>query len=147
MGANIGEVCSVQRHSNLFCCYCLTSLKKYAPLPLTGVAQWVGHHPTNQKVTGSIPSQGTLLGFRPGPRLGMCERQLIDVFLIHTCFYPSLPLPLRINFKNIFKNLFIDFRERGRERERNIHVREKHRSTASLMLFNWGLNLQLRHVR
>ena len=29
---------------------------------LTGVAPWVGHHPANQKVTGSIPSQGTCLG-------------------------------------------------------------------------------------
>ena len=44
----------------------------------TGVAQWVRHHPANQKVTGSIPSQGTCLGCRPGPQLGACKRQLID---------------------------------------------------------------------
>ena len=29
---------------------------------LTGVAQWVGHCPAVEKVTGSIPSQGTSLG-------------------------------------------------------------------------------------
>ena len=29
---------------------------------LTGVAQLVGHRPTKQKVTGSIPAQGTCLG-------------------------------------------------------------------------------------
>ena len=34
---------------------------------LTGVAQWVGHHPTKQEVAGSIPGQGTCLGHRPGP--------------------------------------------------------------------------------
>ena len=33
---------------------------------LVGVAQWIGHRPVNQRVTGSIPSQGTCLGCRPG---------------------------------------------------------------------------------
>ena len=33
---------------------------------LTGVAQWVGHRPTNQKVTSSIPGQGACLGSWPG---------------------------------------------------------------------------------
>ena len=35
---------------------------------LAGVAQWIRHWPTNQKVPGSIPSQGTCLGCRPGPQ-------------------------------------------------------------------------------
>ena len=48
---------------------------------LTGVAQWVGHHPTNQKVTSLIPTEDTCLGCGPGPQLGACERQLIDVSL------------------------------------------------------------------
>ena len=34
---------------------------------LAGVAQWIEHQPVNQKVTGSIPSQDTCLGFGPGP--------------------------------------------------------------------------------
>ena len=40
---------------------------------LTGVAQWVGHCPTNPKVTSSIPGKGTRLGCGPGPWLG-CAR-------------------------------------------------------------------------
>ena len=34
--------------------------------PLASVAQWIEHQPENRKVTGSIPGQGTRLGFRPG---------------------------------------------------------------------------------
>ena len=37
---------------------------------LTRVALWVGHCPTNRKVAGSIPGQGTCLGCGPGPQLG-----------------------------------------------------------------------------
>ena len=35
---------------------------------LAGVAQWIDGWPTNQVVTGSIPSQGTCLGCGPGPQ-------------------------------------------------------------------------------
>ena len=35
---------------------------------LTGVAQWIECQPANQRVAGSIPSQGTYLGCRPGPQ-------------------------------------------------------------------------------
>ena len=35
---------------------------------LAGVAQWIEHSPANQRVTGSIPSQGTYLGYMPGPQ-------------------------------------------------------------------------------
>ena len=52
---------------------------------LADVAQWVEHWRVNWKVIGSIPSQGTCLGCRPGPHLGACERQWTDVSL-------SLPL-------------------------------------------------------
>ena len=41
---------------------------------LAGVAQWIEFQPVNQRVAGSIPSQGTRLGCRPGPQLGVCER-------------------------------------------------------------------------
>ena len=34
---------------------------------LAGVAQRIEHRPANQRVAGSIPSQGTCLGCRPGP--------------------------------------------------------------------------------
>ena len=36
---------------------------------LAGVAQRVEHQTANQKVAGSIPGQGTCLGFGPGPQL------------------------------------------------------------------------------
>ena len=35
---------------------------------LAGVAQWTECGPANQRVTGSIPSQGICLGCRPGPQ-------------------------------------------------------------------------------
>ena len=35
---------------------------------LTGVAQWIECEPVNQRVAGAIPSRGTCLGCRPGPR-------------------------------------------------------------------------------
>ena len=49
---------------------------------LAGVDQWIERQPANQRVTGSIPSQGTCLGCRPGPQWGTHERQPhMDVFL------------------------------------------------------------------
>ena len=38
---------------------------------LAGVAQWIERQPANQRVTGSIPSQGTGLGCGPGPQYGV----------------------------------------------------------------------------
>ena len=35
---------------------------------LADVAQWIECQPANQRVAGSIPSQGTCLGCRPGPQ-------------------------------------------------------------------------------
>ena len=58
---------------------------------LASVAQWIERWPANQKVTGLIPSQGTCLGCRPGPRWGVREWQPhTDVSL--PLFLPSLPL-------------------------------------------------------
>ena len=37
-------------------------------LALAGLAQWIEHWPENQKVAGSIPSQGTCLRCEPGPQ-------------------------------------------------------------------------------
>ena len=68
---------------------------------LAGVAQWIEHQSVNQKVAGSIPSQGTCLGCGPGPQLGACERQPINVSLTHWSFppflSPSLLFYLKIN--------------------------------------------------
>ena len=35
-------------------------------MALAGVAQWIEQQTVNQRVVGSIPSQGTCLGFEPG---------------------------------------------------------------------------------
>ena len=62
---------------------------------LAGVAQWIEYRPANQRVAGSIPSQGTCLGCRPGPQYGAHQRQPAT-----TCrwFSPSFSLPsLKIN--------------------------------------------------
>ena len=67
---------------------------------LAGVAQWVECQPANRKVASSLPSQGTCLGYRPGPQLAARKRQLIDVSLTHQYFSPlspSLPSSLKIN--------------------------------------------------
>ena len=49
---------------------------------LAGVAQWIECQLVNQRVTNSIPSQGTSLGCRPGPQLGAYKRQPhIDISL------------------------------------------------------------------
>ena len=50
---------------------------------LANVAQWIECWPVNQKVTGSIPHQGTCLGGGLVPQLGACKRQPIDVSLTH----------------------------------------------------------------
>ena len=46
---------------------CVFKIKLVA---LTGVAQWVGHRPMDQKVTCSIPGWGTCLGCGPSAWLG-----------------------------------------------------------------------------
>ena len=74
---------------------------KKSQVALAGVAQWIEHRPVNREAAGLIPSQGTLLGCGPGPLLGLCERQPIDVSLTQGCFSPSLspslPLSLKVN--------------------------------------------------
>ena len=58
---------------------------------LAGTAQRIEHQPVNRRVTGSIPGQGTCLGCGPGPKLGVCERQLVDISLpLFLLPFPSL---------------------------------------------------------
>ena len=63
------------------------------------MVQWIECRPENQKITSSIPSQGTCLGCRPGPRVGVCERQLIDVSLTHDVSLPFFSLPSPVSKK------------------------------------------------
>ena len=70
-------------------------IKKKNKALAAGVAQWIDCGPANQRVTGSIPSQGTCLGCRPGLQMGACERQPhMDVSL--PFFLLPFP-PLNIN--------------------------------------------------
>ena len=55
---------------------------------LAVVARWIECQPVNQEVAGSIPGQGTSLDCRPGPQLGVCKRQQINVSL-HLFLPPS----------------------------------------------------------
>ena len=66
---------------------------------LAGVAKWIEHQPENQKVAGTIPSQGIHLGCRPGCLLGACERQLINVsfIIVSLSLSPSPPFSLKIS--------------------------------------------------
>ena len=57
---------------------------------LTGVGQWAGHHPANQRGASSISTQGTCLGCKSSPRFRACKSQLISVSHV----YVSLPLCL-----------------------------------------------------
>ena len=102
---------------------------------LTGVAQWVECRFTNRRVARSIPCQGTCLGCGFRPRLGACERQLIDVSLSYRYSSPSLPLSLKIN------NIFL------KQREGEKHHCVKGTSISCLSHApNQGPGLQPRHV-
>ena len=68
------------------------SLFKKKNLVLAGVAQWIERQPANQKVTGSIPSQGTCLGFGPGPQYGEIQ-EAANRRISHPSMFLSLFLP------------------------------------------------------
>ena len=77
-----GIICATMNIS-----YCYNQKRSGA---LAGVAQWIEHCGANQRVTGSVPSQGTSLGCRPGPQWGTGERQPhIDVSF--PFFLPPFP--------------------------------------------------------
>ena len=57
------------------------------------MAKWFECWPTNQRVTGLIPSQGTCLGCRPGPQCGARKRQpYSDISLLFLPPFPSLKI-------------------------------------------------------
>ena len=82
------------------------------------MAQWVERCPTNQKVAGSIPTQSTCLGCRPGPQLGVSDRQLIDVS--HVDAFLSLSLPLSLEKKKYFLKIKKKKKERKRGKEKGL---------------------------
>ena len=64
-------------------------LSKIMENALAGAAQWIECGPSNQRVAGSIPSQGTCLGCGPGPQWEALERQPhIDVSLPQSLTFP-----------------------------------------------------------
>lgn len=67
-------------------------------LGLSGVAQGLNPSLPNQRVTGSVPGQGTNLGCKPGLQLGACGRQPFDV---SPSLFPSLVFK---NTENLLKN-------------------------------------------
>ena len=48
---------------------------------LAGMAQWIECQPVNQKVSGSIPRQGTCLGGRQDPQQVAQEKHHTSMFL------------------------------------------------------------------
>ena len=64
---------------------------------LTGVAQLSGRHPTNQKVAGSIPCQGTCLGCGPGPQWRWQGHARGNHTLLFLSLSPTRPLCLKMN--------------------------------------------------
>ena len=52
----------------------VVSVLKVHQMALAGVAQWTEHWPANQRVAGSIPSQGTCLGCGARSPIGVHKR-------------------------------------------------------------------------
>ena len=71
---------------------------------LASVAQLVGHHSANQKVSSLTPGQSTCLGCGFSPQLGRVQEATINVSCINVSSFPfSLPSPLsRINKRKNF---------------------------------------------
>ena len=72
-------------------------------IDLAGVAQKIKCQPANQKVAGSISSQGTCLGFSPGSPVGGVQEainQCISCALMFLSLFFSLPSPLPKEYIN-----------------------------------------------
>ena len=76
----------------------MSKKKKTPQLDLTSVTHWAGCGPAKQKVTSSVPLQGTCLGCRFLPQLEACTGGNQLIFLSHIRVSLSLsPLYLKIN--------------------------------------------------
>ena len=99
-----------------YCC----AFKKPA-ITLAGVAQWIEHWIAKRRVTGLIASQGTCLGFGPGPQQGAHKRQsCIDVSL--PLF--SLPSPVSKNkqIKSLKKRPLIETMSKNRQIKKQLTI-------------------------
>ena len=64
---------------------------KSLEVALAGVAQWIEHLPANQKVTGSVPCQGTCLFWSQVLSWGCARGNQFNQCFPHRCFSPFLP--------------------------------------------------------
>lgn len=81
-----------------------TFLEKLSINVLADVAQWVGYHPANRKVTSLTPSQGTFKGCRlcALPPSGCLQKAEDNQWMFLSLSF-SLSLPLsKTKFKNYF---------------------------------------------
>ena len=65
---------------------------KIAEFALAGVAQWIEHWPTNQRVAGSIPGQSTCLGLQARSPVGEHMRGNYTLMFLSLSFCLSSPL-------------------------------------------------------
>ena len=98
---------TVQIRAKSLLSFAFTRSCKYKIFTPAGVAQWIERQPANQRLAGSIPSQGMCLGCGPGPQSRAHERQPhIDVSL---SLSPSFPLSLKIKiFKKVFRTVLVN---------------------------------------
>ena len=89
---------------------------------LTAVAGWVSwleHRPIHQEAVGLIPGQGTYLGCRFDPWLGIYERQPISFSLTLMFLSLSLSLSIPLSLK-ISKHILGEERKKGRKKGRTL---------------------------
>ena len=60
----------------------LLSKKRWSGL--AGVAQWIEYQPVNQRVTSSIPSQGTCLDCTQISKANQIRKDFLEIFTEHT---------------------------------------------------------------
>ena len=65
----------------------------YEIIAVVGVAQWIECWPLNQKVTSSIPTEGTCLGCGPGGVMQEATDQCISCTLMFLSLSISVPHP------------------------------------------------------